>query len=384
MISRRMLLSTGAASIVVAAGSASYLSQSAQMKSARKPWHMAGGSFGDPRLDALSYAILSPNPHNRQPWLVRLEGEDRLILTCDQDRLLPQTDPYNRQIVIGLGCFLELLRQASAGYGYALEIKLFPDGEPEPVLDERPVALVTFIKDETIEKDPLFDAVLSRRTIRTPFDITRPVSPETFQKISRSISPLDGLFQWETTNERTSTLQDICRRGWLAELKTPRTHHESTALTRIGAKEVSQNPDGISLSGIAIEATRTAGILTRENMNNTSSRAYSEVRDFYLKAISSAKAFGWLSTDGNSRIDQIKAGTSWVRLHLAATHAGLAMHPLSQVLQEFPEMSDIYEEFHDFVDCRPPRRVQGLFRFGYAKSPPPAPRWPLDSRIIAI
>jgi heterotetrameric sarcosine oxidase gamma subunit len=38
--------------------------------SATEPWRRAGQSLGDPRLDALAYAILAPNPHNRQPWTV--------------------------------------------------------------------------------------------------------------------------------------------------------------------------------------------------------------------------------------------------------------------------------------------------------------------------
>jgi hypothetical protein len=64
------------------------------------------------------------------------------------------------------------------------------------------------------------------------------------------------------------------------------------------------------------------------------------------------------------------------------------MQPFSQALQEFPEMTEMFEEIHDFVGIRLPvrtedGRVQGLFRFGYAKVSPPAPRWPLMSRIIA-
>ena len=46
------------------------------------------------------------------------------------------------------------------------------------------------------------------------------------------------------------------------------------------------------------------------------------------------------------------------------------------------------EEIHDFMGVRAPRnqadgRVQGLFRFGYAKPAAPSPRWPLETRVIA-
>jgi len=118
-------------------------------------------------------------------------------------------------------------------------------------------------------------------------------------------------------------------------------------------------------------------------MNDKESKAYAGTIDFYNGLIDSASAFGWLRTEGNTRSDQLKAGAGWVRLHLAATRENLAMHPLSQALQEFPEMNDLYEELHDFVHITDPSRIQGLFRFGYAKFPGPAPRWSLQSRIVA-
>ena len=43
------------------------------------------------------------------------------------DRLLPETDPPGRQIIIGLGAFLELLRQAGATVDDALFVIDLPD-----------------------------------------------------------------------------------------------------------------------------------------------------------------------------------------------------------------------------------------------------------------
>jgi hypothetical protein len=70
------------------------------------------------------------------------------------DRLLPHTDPFNRQIVIGLGCFLEVLRMAALQDGLAVEVELFPEGEDPAGLDGRPVAICRFVPTEA--PDPLF------------------------------------------------------------------------------------------------------------------------------------------------------------------------------------------------------------------------------------
>jgi hypothetical protein len=387
MVSRRAILMTGAVGVALV-GAGAYGELHSDLSIARRPWTQAGESFGDPRLDALAYAVLAPNPHNRQPWLIRLDGANELTLFCDLTRLLPETDPPNRQIVIGLGAFLELLRQAAAGDGYRLKITPFPEGEPQPVLDSRPVAHVEFVQDSDVIRDPLFGAALDRRTARIPFDQGRPVGAEALNRLDAVLRPEGGEFEWVNDPGNVAALKKICREAWRIETSTARTHEESTRLTRIGEQEINQNPDGISLSGPLMEGLGAMGVLTREKMNDQTSRAFQGGRDFYNGLIDSAMAFGWLSTGGNRRGDQLNAGASWIRLQLAAARDGLGMQPFSQALQEFPEMTEMFEEIHDFVGIRLPARtedgrVQGLFRFGYAKVSPPAPRWPLMSRIIA-
>lgn len=383
MLSRRtFLLTAGASTIAVTADAEAFGIFSSDLGKARRPWVEAGGSFGDPRLDALAYAVLAPNPHNRQPWLAQLEGGQGLSLYCDLERLLPETDPPNRQVVIGLGAFVELLRQAAAAQGWRLDITSFPEGEPYPVLDERPVAHITFIRDESVQHDPLFGAALDRRTVRTPFSKKREVSVEALQHISATLRPEQGGFAWTNDAVALDDLKAICCNAWRIEATTPRTHHESVTLMRIGEREINANPDGISVFGPMISILKGIGLLNRERLSDPSSRAFKGALEMYEKGIDSAMAFGWLSTKGNTRKDQFNAGAGWIRLNLAATQAGLAMQPLSQALQEFPEMAEAYREFHDYVGLAAPARVQGLFRFGYAKSPAPSPRWPVSTRII--
>src|SRR4051812_27220592 len=66
-------------------------------------WRNPGAGERDPRRWVLAHAILAPNPHNRQPWLVELSGADEIVFYPDTARLLPATDPPNRQITVGCG-----------------------------------------------------------------------------------------------------------------------------------------------------------------------------------------------------------------------------------------------------------------------------------------
>lgn len=385
MISRRAVLTTGGACLLVLGGGASAL-LSKDIESAREPWRQAEAGFGDVRLNALAYAILAPNPHNRQPWIVRLDSDDfSFKLFCDLQRLLPETDPLNRQITIGFGAFLELFKMAAAEQGYRTYIDPFPEGEPHPLLDERPVAAVRIAKDASVRTDPLFKYALLRRTVRSNFDTSRVPSKEDIDALLKTAAlPDPSRFMQSSKPETVQTLRNLSLKGWTIESSTTRTHHESTALMRIGAKEVNAKPDGISLYGPVMEAYGGLGILTREKANNIGSAAYKGNVNFYNKLIETANCFGWLSTPDNSRTDQLRAGADWLRLNLAATKLGIAFHPLSQALQEFPEMSETYDTLHGYLGLTSPARIQGLFRFGYSAYPKAAPRWQLQSRLIGV
>ena len=138
---RRAFIAVAGGGVVFAAAGVSGYAFTRTPTKALSPWREAGSLHTEPRRRALSYAILAPNPHNRQPWLVDLSQSDQVRLYVDTTRLLPATDPFSRQITIGLGCFLELLQMAAAEDGYRVDVAPFPEGVDPRVLDGRPVAV---------------------------------------------------------------------------------------------------------------------------------------------------------------------------------------------------------------------------------------------------
>ena len=247
---RKFIRTIGGSGLVIAASGFS-LSRCDQMpESAISPWSGPAPDLPD-REWLLSYAILAPNPHNRQPWLADLSKDDEITLFADPERLLPHTDPFGRQVLIGHGTFLELLGIAAREKGYRTKITLFPNGEPAGdslEIGTMPVARIQLEKDVSISTDPLFGDILNRRSNKEGYE--KAYLNATDEQIIESLPLLDGQRTGIATNEAdVSPLREFARLSVLKEIETPRTLLESVELTRIGATEIAANPDGIDLNG---------------------------------------------------------------------------------------------------------------------------------------
>lgn len=378
-VDRRKFLALVGGGVVLAAGAVAGQALTRQPKTALAPWSAAGG-YDEPRRRALSWGLLAPNPHNRQPWLVDLREADEVTLYADLDRLLPHTDPPNRQVTIGLGCFLELMRMAAASDGYRVEIATFPDGEDPDGLDARPVARVRFVPDPAIADDPLFAFAPQRRTLKEPYDLARPIPPASLASIAAMAGPL-GRFGGSVAPDEIAFWRGLTSEAFRIEFETPHTFKESVDLFRIGHAEIDAEPDGIDLSGPLFEGLRATGLFTRERALDPTSMAYRAGIDAVLANAQTGMGYVWLVTEGNTRADQLRAGRDWLRINLATTALGIGFQPMSQALQEFPEMADLHRQVHARL-APDGGTVQMLARIGYGPSVGASPRWPLEARII--
>ncbi|MEJ8857484.1 twin-arginine translocation pathway signal protein [Variovorax robiniae] len=334
------------------------------------------GEETDVRKRAVAYAVTAPNPHNRQPWLVDLREPDAITLYCDNDRLLPETDPFGRQILIGHGAFLELMVMALAQQGMRSEVTLWPEGEMAPQLrdwDTRPVARLRLLPGA--QADPLFASVLQRHTPKLPFDTTRPMAAATLTALLSQPHGSDVVRAGGTIDAaRVAQLRALCWEAAKVELTTPRTVMESIRLMRIGPDEILAHRDGLTINTRMARIASGLGQFDRSAPPSPDSPAHKQAMQTFDGYCSTAMGFTWLSTGGNSRSDQIAAGRAYVRQQLRATQLGIGMHPMSQALQEFPEMAPHYERAHRLLlDAAAPASardatVQMLCRIGYASA----------------
>ncbi|MDO6963328.1 Acg family FMN-binding oxidoreductase [Rhizobium alvei] len=376
---RNFMLILGGGVITAAAATTIWV-LSRQDGDAQSVWDpKKGAEEADLRRWVLSHAILAPNPHNRQPWIADLGTADEITLYCQKDRRLPETDPFDRQITIGLGAFLELLSMAAMERGFRAEIALFPEGEPQPRLDERPVAHIRLVRQDGLARDPLFQEIYRRRTNRSNYDIALPVPKDSLKRIAAASRHFPARYADDPT--RVGDLRSLAWAAMETEFLTPGAAKESVDLMRIGRSEIAANPDGIAIDSLFVSAMDTVGLFDRNDLLDPTSQSYSQQVDFIRSQFDTAMAFLWLTTPGNVRGEQINAGRDYVRLNLAATAEGLSMQPFSQALQEYVEMRPHFDRLRTALAIQPQETVQMFVRLGYGGEIGPAPRWPYETRI---
>lgn len=361
---RKALTLIGGGTVFAATASTAGFLTTRTPHSALAPWETAGG-YDDPRLNALSFALLAPNPHNLQPWQVGLEGPDTVLIHRDPARRLPETDPYDRQITIGLGCFVEQMVLAAGAGGHTADLSLYPEG------DDGPVARAVFV--EGGEADPLSAQIMARRSCKEPFEAT----PLT----AAHANELELFADIYTDAPMVEALKRLTWAAWEVEAMTPRTMMESVDLMRFGKAEIEANPDGIDLGGPMLESLMLAGLLSREAQSDPESAGFQQGVEIYREMLNATPAYAALVSAGNTRADQIEAGRRWLRLNLKCAALGVALHPVSQCLQEYPEMADHYATAHKRL-ARPGQTVQMLGRLGYGPQVPRTPRWPLEIKLL--
>jgi len=390
---RRNFIRIAGGGVVAAAtlGSASLAGCSGGMPAvAIEAWQGPGAELAaasDPRRWLLSYAILAPHSHNLQSWLVDLGTPGEIVLRCDAKRLLPQTDPLSRQIMMSHGTFLELLDLAARERGLRADFTLFPEGAFAPdKIDARPVARIRLTPDASVSKDPLFGQILRRHTNRSVYDLSRPVPAAAWAAMAEAVKPNTLRFGYVGLEQAPALAlhRSIAAEAWRIELTTPRTIMESFEVLRVGSAEVAQHRDGLTLLDPMVVTLNRLGLFDRSKAPAPDDYATtSQVKDFGAK-LASTPGFLWMVTPTNDREAQVNAGRAYARVQLAATAQGLAMQPLQQALQEYPEQARPYRDIHQLLEAtQPSQTVQMWARVGYASPVSPAPRRRLADFIRA-
>jgi hypothetical protein len=345
----------------------------AESGDAFSPWTFPDGEVR-PEFAAARAALLAANPHNTQPWALRVT-KSRIELHANFERNLGTMDGLRRELHIGLGCALENLALTARAFGRAPEVRLLPDGA-DPSL----VATVDLSAAPPVD-DPLFAAIPHRHTNRGRY-ADAPVASG-LDAALRALLVEPGI---QLTLLTTPTQKDRFRTGTIdatrAIIADPEMSRDTNRWYRHSAAEIEKFRDGVTLdtSGNGA-ATRFFGKIVGRPSDATSNQYW---LDLTKGDHTTASAFCILSSPaGNAREDQLRAGRIHQRIHLWSASQGLALQPLNQMAErqdreEALGLTPVFTKIlRGFVG--EDRRAQMLFRIGYAWDEAfESPRRPLE------
>lgn len=359
----------GAAVFTQACGRAKSVPRSLDASAAAEP----------PIIDAIRYGVTAPSAHNTQPWQIELVSDTEARLYMDPERLLPATDPPARQTHMSHGTFVELVAIGASKLGYRADILPLPDGEMSPAeLGAKPTAYIRLVEAPDVAVDPLFPHVLARRTSRLPHEGAMVTQDELARIVEHAQRP--GLQTGLIPEAQLPEALDIVRAAMTIEVNDYELYDETRHWFRFSKRQVKEHRDGLSIStaGLTGFAAGSANMfLNAKNFHKEKNR------NRYLKtfgqAVASTRGLLFMKSTTNDMVDWIQTGRSYARAQLAGEMLGLRFQPVSQVLQEYPQMDALRQRFEAFMGVEPPAKVQMLVRVGRTATPGMSPRRPLSA-----
>lgn len=308
------------------------------------------------RLRALvGYAALAPSSHNTQPWRFHVE-EGRVELFADPERWLRVADDDRRELYLSVGCALENLLVAAEHFGYAHEVRRFPDRSRGDLVAA--VRLVPGGSPSAERGHGLFEAITSRQTSHRPFSSAH-VSDLALMRLREAVVE-DGvrLVLSRATGVRRR-VEELVARADRVEYADPAFRAELAGWVGRGAFGT---PWPLSrLAEAALRHVDVGGRVARQD----------------AALVAGAPVIGLLATEDDGPPAQVRAGQVVERVWLRAAALGLAAQPLSAPLQ-VPELKREVAALVDEAGAGE-WHPQHLFRLGVREGAEKhAPRRPLD------
>lgn len=318
-----------------------------------EPWDAAyAGRFDDPRVRLAAVGLLAANNHNMQPWTIMLDEADdtAFFLYADSSRTTPEADPLYRQMMVTQGTFLEYIAVATQTMGYAADITLFPEGEYDESdilrsMDEMPVAEIKLAKTDPADS-PLYHAIFLPDTNRAAYAPDALTPAQTSGLLSLAQGSVSVTLYTDAPSVKT--IGEYAMNSAAVEAGVARVMAESGALFRSNESRKNDTRYGFSLEGQGTAGFMKyilQGLVTLFPSMNEGEAAS---RNYILSAqtsVDNTPAYAMITSTGNTRAEQVQSGMLYSRMVLTAHTLGLALQPLSQVLEEYAEMQALYAAF---------------------------------------
>ncbi len=366
---RRAFIKAGIAAGTIALGTGPFLTSCSTPDRGIGPADSPVPGLDKQRMAMLRYASLAPSGHNTQPWTVSGSGKTGFTIGIDPERTLPAVDPDNREVLLSIGAFIENLCLAAGNAGYDPEVTIVSQ---DPT--DSPVARIV-LHPAAPQNYPL-KRLEMRRTVKSGMQ-SREIKPSDVEKLSR---PFDGrLFYFPAGTRHADCIADGAIEAFRAQTWREDAQAELARWIRFGNEAVARHRDGITPAGMEIGPLASWYINTFMTKEALLSKTFRE-KGIDKTARQAREGGGWfiITSAGETVADIVDTGRKFQRMSLLAREHNLAIHPMTQQLEE--------EQFRDQIARvhGPGMTPQFILRAGYLdRYPDPvSDRRPVDWFLV--
>jgi len=316
--------------------------------------------------EILSLASLAPSSHNAQPWTVTVLEPGHWLVGSAKERWLPAVDPDNREMLLSLGAFIENLVVSAGVLGLEVDLRITAGSPMEPAIADLHLKKGK-VTDFSIEK------IKKRRVVRNGF-LGIELKEEDLRYVMRHDgeacllpnAPSPHAHYFPNNSREGKYLQDGLIEANTIQASRISAQEELARWIRWSNKEVRQyrnglTPESMEIGGIAGWYVRNfydrTSVLTEAFRKQTVDRVVNQVRT----------CGGWLvvTSLGSEVPTLIAYGRAFERLFLKVRDKGIALHPMTQMLEE---KDGLKEEITKSLGVT--GDVQWVLRMGYLKTYP--------------
>lgn len=357
VMNRRRFLSIAGVSLAAAGGAAYVLSDKKNIVRSDITGDENTGFLLQPlEMEILYLASLAPSGHNTQPWYIKYIEPWHWIICNDKTRWLPAVDPAQRETMLSIGAFLQNLEYAACNAGYSCKCN----------------QLATTSQDENI-----MEVMLQKTAAAAPYDISRIINRRTLRSgyLTDKLKKEDAIYllqnepdffhfvpngskEYQWLNEQTIEANRV-QAGRDAAQK------ELAEWIRFSGNEARKHRDGLTTASMELDGM--AGWILRnfyhkEDVLKDSFRKQGV--DKIKKQVS--QSAGWLviTGNGNTVATLLETGKRFQRLFLCIREKKIAIHPMTQILEEEATKIQVNKSTGITGD------IQFILRVGYVNNYP--------------
>ncbi len=316
----------------------------------------------------LQYAAMAPSGHNTQPWQIEISEPGEWLLLFDRSRQLPAIDPNNRELMLSLGAFLGNLKLAAKSMNFDVNVvKIFSKRSGNKV------AKLKLKQNKSNDLDHLSE-IKARRTHKNGI-LDKDISKEDFGYITNNS---DDIFYISNNSKKGRILQELTVESNRMQINRDESQLELSNWIRWSQEEIRKFRDGLTPSSMGMK-----GII-KWYANHFFSKSTVMSKSFKKSTLKMVReqvenCGGWLIiTSPNYEPETLlNTGIEFERMCLKTVKKQIAIHPMSQTLEEKTK-----EKVNSLLNIDQP--IQFVIRTGYLNKykEPVSVRRPVEWFII--